>query len=122
MNELDKAYRHAKETATWVEPQVQGLSIPKSTRNCLAASAYGLALEHQRALVALIEAKAYGSMLALLRPTVEAFARGYWLLYQADDDQIKMFSQGKSTRTLDVLLRRIIAAPTWPARWIVLPP
>lgn len=107
MNELDKACRHAKETAAWVELHVQGLSISKSLRNCLAASAYGLAVEHQHALVALIEAKAYGSMLALLRPTVEAFARGYWLLYQADDDQIKMFSQGKSTRTLDVLLRRI---------------
>lgn len=107
MNELDKAYRHAKDTAAWIEPRIQGLSIPTTVRNCLAASSYGLAVEHQRALVALIEAKAYGSTLALLRPTVECFARGYWLLYLADDDQIKMFSERKATRNLDFLLRKI---------------
>lgn len=107
MNAFDKAYRHAKDTAAWAMTHVQGRSLRPTTRNRLAGAAYGLALEHQRGMTVLVEVKAYGSALTLLRPAVEGFALGYWLLYQADDAQINVFAEGKATPTLDVLLRRI---------------
>lgn len=107
MNKFDQACRLANDTVTWVMQHVQGQQLQSTTRNRLAAAAYGLALEHQRGMMVLIEAKAYGSVLALLRPAVEGFALGYWLLYQADEAQLTTFAEGKSTQTLDVLLRRI---------------
>jgi len=104
---FDQAYRHAKDTAAWAMTHVQGRSLQPTISNRLAGAAYGLALEHQRSMTVLVEAKAYGSALTLLRPVVEGFALGYWLLYQASEAQIIAFAEGKSTLTLDVLLRRI---------------
>lgn len=107
MNTLDQAYRQAKETAEWAMGYVQGLEISATTKNRLAGAAYGLALEHQRGMTVLIEAKAYGSTLALLRSAVEGFALGYWLLYQTDEAQLTAFVEGKSKPSLDFLLRCI---------------
>lgn len=107
MNTFDQAYRHAKDTMVWAMRHVQNQQLQSTIRNRLAAAAYGLALEHQRGMTVLVEAKAYGSALALLRPAVEGFALGYWLLYQADEAQLTAFAEGKSTQTLDPLLRRI---------------
>lgn len=107
MNTFDQAYRHAKDIAAWAMERVQGRGLSGTKRNRLAAAAFGLALEHQRGMTVLIEAKAYGSALALLRPAVEAFALGYWLLYQADENQLASFVDGKMRIGLDALLRHI---------------
>lgn len=107
MDAFNQAYRQAKDTAAWAMEHVQGRELRPTTRNRLAAAAYGLALEYQRSMTVLVEAKAYGAVLALLRPAIEGFALGYWLLYQANDAQIATFIDGKSTLTLEPLLRRI---------------
>jgi hypothetical protein len=107
VSEFDDAYRSAKSAADWAMENVQGLGMESTGRNRLASAAYGLALEHHRAMVLLVETKSYGSTLALLRPAVEGFARGYWLLYQADENQLSEFAKGRMTLTLDVLLRHI---------------
>lgn len=107
MDTLDQAYHQGKETADWAMGHVQGLEISATTKNRLAGAAYGLALEHQRGMMVLIEAKAYGSTLALLRSAVEGFALGYWLLYQTDEAQLTAFVEGKSKPSLDFLLRCI---------------
>jgi hypothetical protein len=107
MTPFDQAYRHAKDTAAWAMTHVQGRPLRPTIKNRLAGAAYGLALEHQRGMTVLVEAKAYGSALTLLRPAVEGFALGYWLLYQADDAQITAFAEGKSKPKLDALLREI---------------
>jgi len=107
VSELDEAYRRAKSVADWAMENVQGLGMESTNRNRLACAAYGLALEHHRAMSVLVEARAYGSTLALLRPAVEGFALGYWLLYQANENQLSEFTVGRMTLTLDTLLRRI---------------
>lgn len=107
MSELDLAYRSAVDTAAWAAEHVQGRQLQPTIRNRLAGAAYGLALEHQRGMTVLVEAQAYGSALALLRCAVEAFALGYWLLYQASEDQLDAFKRGRMTHTLEPLLRRI---------------
>ena len=55
--------------------------------------------------------------MALLRSAVESFALGYWLLYQASDDQLDAFKRGRMTQTLEALMRRIAEEnPTGPNR------
>lgn len=107
MTAFDDAYRHAKDVATWAMGHVQGLPLAPTPRNRLAGAAYGLALEHHRAMTVLVKAKAHGSALTLIRPAVEGFARGYWLFYQASDAQLGEFVAGRRTSTLDALLRVI---------------
>jgi len=107
VSEFDEAYRRAKGVVEWAMQNVQGFALDSTIRNRLAAAAYGLALEHHRGMTVLVEAQAYGSALALLRSAVESFARGYWLLYQVDQDQLSKFLEGRMTLTLDTLLRRI---------------
>lgn len=107
MDAFNQAYRMAKDTVAWAMEHVQGRELQPTIRKRLAGASYGLALEHQRSMTVLVEAKAYGSVLALLRPAVEGFALGYWLLYQADEAQLTVFIAGRSTLTLEPLLRRI---------------
>lgn len=107
MTAFDAAYRHAKDVATWAMGHVQGLPLAPTPRNRLAGAAYGLALEHHRAMTVLVEAMAYGSALTLIRPAVEGFARGYWLLYRANDAQLREFVVGRHSPPLDRLLREI---------------
>jgi hypothetical protein len=107
MNEFNVAYQSARGTADWAAERIQGRQFQPTVRNRLAGAAYGLALEHQRGMTVLAEAKTYGSTLALLRSAVESFALGYWLLYQANEDQLDAFKRGRMNHTLEPLLRRI---------------
>lgn len=105
MNDFDAAYRRSCVVGEWAMRQVQGKEYEPTIRNRLASAAYSLALEHHRGLNVLVGARAYGSALTLLRPAVEAFAQGYWLLYVASDAQIDEFKRGRKTMTLEPLLK-----------------
>ena len=103
----DAAYQFSRDIADWAHRHIQGKSFSRSLRLHLASASYDLALEHQRGMNALFEAKTYGSLLALVRCAAEAFARGYWILYLADERQLDDFRQGHLTLTLEALLKKI---------------
>ena len=55
----------------------------------------GLALQSHRAIVLLMERQLIGPAAALVRVMFEAYVRGVWLLYCANDKQIKRYISGK---------------------------
>lgn len=61
---------------------------PCCRRHDFAVCSVDLALEHQRAIVRLVEAGELGSAAALQRPLLEAAASASWLVYAASDETI----------------------------------
>jgi hypothetical protein len=68
------------------------LSFKHTERNSGAASLFDLAHEHAKSIAILIGHKLFGSAYALLRPCIEAYIRGSWLLYCATDDEVTRFT------------------------------
>jgi hypothetical protein len=68
------------------------LSFKHTERNSGAASLFDLAHEHAKSIAILIDHKLFGSAYALLRPCIEAYIRGSWLLYCATDDEVTRFT------------------------------
>lgn len=67
------------------------LRFSSSERKTGAATLLDLSHEHAKSVVLLIDAKHYGSAFALLRPCIEAYIRGSWLLYCASDSEVDRF-------------------------------
>ena len=70
--------------------------IPASLRNRVAGACFAIALEHQQAIVILLEHRPplNSSAFALVRPVFESYVRGLWLSHCARDDQVESFSKG----------------------------
>jgi hypothetical protein len=70
----------------WVHTNLDGArvpALPDEKRVQLAAACWHVAIDHQIAIVVLIHETLHASALALMRPAVEAYVRGLWLLYAA---------------------------------------
>lgn len=75
--------------ALWAKTEDLAPAIrPCCRRHDFAVCAADLALEHQRAIVRLVEAGELGSAAALQRPLLEASASASWLVYAASDETI----------------------------------
>ena len=79
----------------WINSQVDGIEMPTSDRTRLAAGCIDTAMEHHAAIVALMAYRLYGSALALVRPTFEAYLRAAWLHQCASSGQLDQFKRGK---------------------------
>jgi hypothetical protein len=60
-------------------------------RNRAAAASFGIAADHHGAIVLLLKSTFYSSSFALLRCLFEAYLRGLWVKYCADDAQVAAF-------------------------------
>jgi hypothetical protein len=77
----------------WLHAHLDGLQVPDlptSKRMKLAAACWHIAIDHQMAITRLIELTLHGSALALMRPTIEAYVRGLWLLNSTTDDEVDL--------------------------------
>lgn len=74
------------------------LSFKHSERNVGSATLFDLAHEHAKSIAILIDHKLFGSAYALLRPCIEAYIRGSWLLYCATDDEVTRFTSRDARR------------------------
>lgn len=62
----------------------------ESLRATFARCAIDLALEHHSALTRVVEAGEYGTGAALLRPLLEASTTGYWFVYVAPCEHVRL--------------------------------
>jgi len=58
-------------------------------------------MEHHSALIRVVEAGEYGAAAALLRPTLEAAAIGFWFAYVASQEEIDRLQEGRGDNPLD---------------------
>ncbi len=90
--------RQSERTLLWVANQLDGLKLPGLSGNKrlrLAAGCLHLAIEHAQAIVVLTQEKCFGSALALQRPLIEAWTRGFWLFYAATEEDVDRAEQDK---------------------------
>lgn len=80
-----------KKLAMQIWQATQELSFRSDARTTAAARCFQLALEHHASIVLLVESNQFGSALALLRPTLEAYIRGLWLARKASDRQLQHY-------------------------------
>jgi len=90
--------KHSRTLAREIE-QLMPTVGPCCRRHDLAACTIDLALEHHRALVALVEARDVGAAAALIRPLLEASTSAFWFVYAASDQQVLALSINPSEET-----------------------
>lgn len=76
-------------------------SAPCCVRHDFAVCSVDLALEHHRSIVTLIEAREFGSAVALLRPLLEASTSAFWLLYSASEEHVLALPKDSTVETSD---------------------
>jgi len=95
---VSKLLQPSEMTLLWVADQLDGLTLPGLSVNKrlrLAAGCLHIAIEHAQAIVVLTQEKCFGSALALQRPLIEAWARGFWLFYAATEEDVDRAEQDK---------------------------
>jgi hypothetical protein len=83
--------QRSDELIRWVHSNLDGTKIPalpSDKRVQLAAACWHVAVDHQMAIVVLVHETLHAPALALMRPTIEAYVRGLWLLYAATDGEL----------------------------------
>ena len=78
----------------WLDRQIDGTAIALNDRSRLSGGCLDAAMEHHRAIVVLVANRLFGSALAMVRPTFEAYLRGAWLHQCASDASLESFSKG----------------------------
>ena len=91
----------------WADSKIDGLKVSSDDRPRIVASCLDIALEHQKAIILLIANKLYGSAFALIRLLFEAYVRGLWLNYCANDKEIDKFKKGKLDKKFGTLIEDI---------------
>jgi len=75
------------------------IQFTTTNRLRISNSYYRLAMDHQIAVILMVEHTLFGSAKAMLRPLLDAFARGVWFKEKATDDQIRGFlTEGENSR------------------------
>ena len=85
----------SEELIKWLDRKINGIAVPTNDRSRLAGGCIDVAMEHHKAIVVLMAYRLYGSALAMVRPTFEAYLRGAWLHQCADVDSLDRFKSGK---------------------------
>ena len=69
--------------------------MPDSLRARIAGGCFHTVIEHHHAIRTLVHSGLYGSALALIRPTFEAFVRGLWVARVAEDGEVERLTKDK---------------------------
>jgi len=102
-----KSILNSEKLIQWADSKIDGLEISSDDRPRIVASCLDIALEHQKAIILLIANKLYGSAFALIRLLFEAYVRGLWLNYCANDKEIEKFKKGKLDKKFVKLIEDI---------------
>ncbi len=81
----------SEELRDWVAEYLNGLKLPRlphDKRVQLGCGAWHVGIEHHQAIVQLVGSQLHASALALIRPMLDAYVRGLWLIYAATDDDV----------------------------------
>ena len=89
----------------WLDTKIDGLNIPSEDRSRIAGACLDMALEHQKAIVLLCAHELNGSAVSLIRSEFEAYIRGVWILYCAQDSAIEKFKRDKLDKSIGELIK-----------------
>lgn len=117
---IERQLRNAENVMHWVHQKLDGLKVPAlqtSKRAAIAAGCFHVAVGHQQGIFVLVTNQVFGSALTLIRPIVEAYLRGMWLLYVASDEQVDQagrdqFPDGKR------IMRELQSVEGLPVSWV----
>jgi len=102
---------NAEELMRFCAATLHELVMPANLRSRTAAACLGVVLDHQHAITILVANERMASAFALVRPVFESLLRGIWLTHCATDDQVELFSTGRSRPEVDRLLKDIENKP-----------
>lgn len=103
----DALLKAAEDLISRIGRQIEGIDIPATDRNRIAAGCFHQALEHHEAIVHLVRRNLLGSAMALVRPLFEVYVRGIWLGKCASRAELTAFQRGKISKTFDVVVKEI---------------
>ncbi|MDR4468325.1 MAG: DUF5677 domain-containing protein [Nitrospira sp.] len=114
---LSQSLGRAKQFGIWLHERTNDRERPGGVRNRTAESIFQQSLDCNDGIIILLEHHLPGAAWALARPLFEGYARGFWLLKFATDDQIEHFNNGQGPG-MDQLLKDISNDPTTGGAWI----
>jgi hypothetical protein len=86
------------------------VKFKRTPRNIAATSLFDLSHEHAESIDILCDLGRYGSAAALYRSCIEAYIRGSWVLYCANDEEVsKTLNSNKKGKPLSILVNELIA-------------
>lgn len=89
-----------------------GVAFPEvGGRQALAITAFFLTHENHGSVLHLFLAGREGSALAMLRPCFESLVRGIWLLRGSNDEQLRLFCEGRDSKKVEALLKDLRKGP-----------
>ena len=85
----------SNELIQWLDEHIYDFNLSEDahSRSQLAVSCFYVALQHQRAIVLLIEHNLHGSVASLVRILFDAYIRGLWLFRCASADDLEYFKK-----------------------------
>lgn len=109
----------ARDFGIWLHERTNGLELPATKdRLRFSEALFYLALEHYDSIVILLSHRLIGSAYALVRPLLETYVRGKWILCAATETDIQKFSKGKLEYPLQYLLDQIGNAAETGGAWL----
>lgn len=105
--EVKAALAFAFEVAQWNEDRLFGLVLDAPEPNHMAATAFAVVQEHQKAVIGLVKWGMMASATSLTRPSFEAYVRGIWLTI-ANDEQLAQFQKGQQSSDPEKLIKQCI--------------
>jgi hypothetical protein len=109
---IQAALARSADLSKWLDSSIHGLDIPSGDREVMAAALFDQVHEHHKAIQLLLKSSLVGSAFSLVRPTLETFVRGVWLLRCASEEEVGNFTRDKIVdKSFGDLIREIEARP-----------
>ena len=108
---IQAALARSIDLSNWIDSSIHDIEIPSSDREVMAAALFDQVHEHHKAIQLLLKNSFAGSAFSLVRPTLETFVRGVWLLRCASDKEVENFARDKIGKSVDSLIQEIEARP-----------
>ena len=90
---IQAALARSADLSNWLDSCIHSLDIPSGDRQAMAAALFDQVHEHHKAIQLLLKSSLVGSAFSLVRPTLETFVRGVWLLRCASEEEVKNFTK-----------------------------
>jgi hypothetical protein len=107
---IAKAYNELVDVVHWIDGNLNEVNLSGDDKSLIAAGCFDVVLEHQASVALNVERKLYGSALAMLRLTAEAFFRGMWFARCATDEDAARFRATDFGKRLNDMIADIEAS------------
>jgi hypothetical protein len=105
-----KGYDDLVAVIMWIDGNVNEVNIEGDDKSLLAAGCFDVVKEHVASVALNVDKQLYGSALAMLRISAEAFLRGMWFARCATDEDAAHFRAKDLTKKLPLMIDDIQAS------------